>query len=104
MPDPVKQARGRNNKVRGKALERVVAKLYNGWRNPDNGSKVADVETDYLVIEVKSLSHEPFAVLKKAWSQADHAAEATGKEPRVVVSFKVNGRRKGHYYELRRIG
>lgn len=93
------QARGRNNKSRGKSYERVVARLLALlWgepvrRNPDTGGKVADCESAHDVIEVKSVQGPTYALLLRAWGQAEAAAEKTGKTPHVVLSFVDNGRR-----------
>lgn len=93
--------RGRLAKQRGKSVERVVAKLYNGKRMPDTGAHWADVQTDTAVIEVKSRVTPTFALIREAWDQAQTAATATGKDPLVVLSFVDEGRRV--YWEVRRI-
>lgn len=96
---PVNQRRGRNNKARGKSYERVVARLLAQlwqepvWRNPDTGGKVADCESAVDVVEVKSVTGPSYALLLKAWGQAEAAAAETGKTPHVVLSFVDNGRR-----------
>ena len=93
------QRRGSNNKSRGKVYERKVAKLLTKqwgkpvWRNPDSGMKAADCESDSDVIEVKSVTGPPYALLTKAWGQAADAAAKTGKTPHVVLCFLENGKR-----------
>ncbi len=96
------QIRGRNNKARGKAIERTVAALVGGQRVPDSGGMAADVETEKVVYEVKSRQSPPWALWQRAWGQARHAAEKTGKEPRLVLSFIEKQKRT--YYEIRRLG
>lgn len=96
--------RGRNNKNRGKAIERTVAQLLDNFdfsvlsldrfhRNPDNGVKVADLESDRHVVEVKSRLTPTFALVRQAWEQADAARKETGKDPLLVLSFKDDGQR-----------
>ena len=90
---------GRNSKARGKQEERNVLKLLQEHfgeefkRNPDNGTKVADVESENIVVEVKSRQTAPWRLLQDAWAQAEKAAEDTGKEPYVIVSNIQNRRR-----------
>lgn len=84
---------GKNNKRRGKQEERNVAKVVGGWRNPDNGTKIADVETDEYCIEVKSKTTGSPAQLIKGWQQALAAAAETGKKPVVVLSYVDKGKR-----------
>lgn len=90
---------GRNSKVRGKQEERNVLALLKEHfgedfkRNPDNGTKVADVESDTKVVEVKSRLTKSYALLLTAWAQAEAAAQQTGKEPYLVFSFKDGGKR-----------
>jgi hypothetical protein len=62
-------------------------------RNPDNGTKVADVESATVVVEVKSRQTSSWRLLRDAWNQAEVAAEETGKEPYIVVSNVDNRRR-----------
>lgn len=91
--------RGRNNKMRGKSIERRVAKLLTRLRampfnrNPDNGTKVADIESHAEVVEVKSMQRATPPILRRAWLQAEAAREETGKEPRVVLSYVDDNRR-----------
>lgn len=96
-----RSARGRNSKARGKAVERVVARLYGGTRMPDTGAHWADVQTTTACIEVKSRQTATPALIREAWDQACVAARATGKEPIVVLSFIDAGRRV--YWEVRKI-
>ena len=90
---------GRNSKARGKQEERNVLKLLEHFfaeefrRNPDNGTKVADVESVSKVVEVKSRLTKSYALLLTAWAQAEAASQQTGKEPYLVFSFKDNGKR-----------
>ena len=91
---------GRNNKRRGKAIEREVRdlliQLHPGqlaWRNADNGNQVADVETDCAVYEVKSNQRPTPQRRVKAWSQAKEAERQTGKVPYVVETYIDNGKR-----------
>ncbi len=110
-PDNVK--RGRNSKMRGKAIEREVRDLLRAliieayepevavphrkedlaWRNPDNGSQVADVETREVyglcpleegAFEVKSNQSPTPKRRLKAWSQAKEAERQTGKRPYII--------------------
>ena len=91
--------RGRLSKSRGKSEERRVAKLLTEelnetfTRNPDNGTKVADIESETYVVEVKSRLTESFALLRQAWGQAEAAEAETGKHPLIVLTFKEDGRR-----------
>lgn len=93
------QRRGRNNKRRGKAIEREVLRLVravfqtHAWRNPDNGDQVADVESRDSVYEVKSNQRPTPARRVKAWSQAKEAERQTGKKPYVVETYIDNGKR-----------
>lgn len=79
--------RGRNNKLRGKSVEREVAKLVGGRRNPDNGDKQFDVETETAGYEVKSRQSPTPALIRGAWEQASIAAERTGLDPYVVLAY-----------------
>ena len=79
--------RGRNNKARGKSVEREVARLVGGKRVPDIGGEFADVQTETAVYEVKSRQSRTPALIAKAWHQATVAAEATGKDPYVVLAY-----------------
>lgn len=79
--------RGRNNKLRGKSVEREVAKLVGGRRNPDNGEKQFDVQTDSSGYEVKSRRSATPRLIAGAWEQAAHAAEQTGLDPYVVLAY-----------------
>ena len=91
--------RGRNNKRRGKSIEREVMRLVRtvfqtrAWRNPDNGDQVADVESLDSVYEVKSNQRPTPARRVKAWSQAKEAERQTGKKPYVVETYVDNGKR-----------
>ena len=93
------QRRGRNNKRRGKSIEREVLRLVravfqtHAWRNPDNGDQVADVESRDSVYEVKSNQRPTPARRVKAWSQAKEAERQTGKKPYVVETYIDNGKR-----------
>lgn len=71
------------------------------WRNPDSGMKAADCESDDDVIEVKSVTGPPYALLTKAWGQAADAARKTGKKPHVILSFLEGGRRV--YFHVQKI-
>lgn len=99
---------GRNNKARGKAVEREVARLVDGKRNPDNGAQQGDVYSPLgclfcldgtyewhkgSVVEVKSRQTASPSLMKRAWSQALAAAEETGREPWMVLSYVDGGRR-----------
>jgi hypothetical protein len=90
---------GKNNKSRGKQIERNVlkplAEFFSEvfWRNPDNGDQVADVESEHYVVEVKSKITGSPAQLIKGWSQAQAAEKQTGKKPYVVLSFVDKGKR-----------
>ena len=94
-----RSALGRNSKARGKQEERNVLALLKAHfgevfhRNPDSGFKIADVESDTKVVEVKSRLTKSYALLLTAWAQAEAAAKQTGKEPWLVFSFKDNGKR-----------
>ena len=101
MSAAVRSSRGRNSKARGKSIERIVAALYGGKRMPDTGEHWADVQTESLVIEVKSRQTPTFALIREAWDQAQTAADATGKAPLVVLSFLDGGKRV--FWEVRRI-
>lgn len=85
--------RGRNSKSRGKAVERMVAKLFGGVRMPDTGAHWADVQTPTAVIEVKSRQVPTPPLIREAWAQACVAALATGKVPIVVLSYVDGGKR-----------
>lgn len=93
---------GKNNKVRGASVERLVAALYNGKRNRNAGQAQADVETKELSIEVKSLQRSTPQLLSNAWTQATSSAILNGKIPVVVLSYIDNGRRV--YWEVRKVG
>lgn len=96
-----RSTRGRNAKARGKAVERVVARLYGGTRMPDNGAHWADVQTETAVLEVKSRQTATPALIREAWDQACTAARATGKVPIVVLSFVDGGRRT--YWQVTKV-
>jgi hypothetical protein len=85
---------GRNSKARGKKEERVVASIVKGWRNPDNGTKVADVENEVECFEVKSRITATPKLITGAWDQAMDAAVQTGKAPWVVLSYLESDRRR----------
>jgi hypothetical protein len=99
MPMNEHQRRGRNNKRRGKMVEREVLRLIRAlwqttaWRNPDNGSQIADVESRESVYEVKSNQRPTPARRVKAWSQAKEAEKQTGKKPYVIETYIDNGKR-----------
>ena len=90
---------GKNSKARGAQEERNVCPILAAHlgeefhRVGNRGESSADVESDTFVVEVKSRLTSTWTLLQEAWAQAEKAAEQTGKEPRVLVSFKDNGRR-----------
>lgn len=104
------QRRGLNNKQRPKDEELRIARAVGGWRNPDNGTHQADVETgpslvnpssptevslDSSVYEVKTHLYPTPVWVVEGWNQVLKAAEQTHKEPWLVVSFKEkSGRRR----------
>lgn len=100
--NPANVKRGRNAKARGKNEERNSASALNAEpgfegedfrRNPDNGTKVADLESENYVVEVKSQQKPTYALIKRAWSQALAAHRGTGKHPLIVLTFVDEGRR-----------
>jgi hypothetical protein len=119
MKNPENVIRGRRSKMRGKAVEREVAKLLHeilqaadpdnaalarAWRNADNGSQVADVETEATgplldhplanaAVEVKSTKGPTTQRRLKAWSQAKAAEAQTGKTPLVIETNVDEGTR-----------
>lgn len=96
-----RQRIGRNNRVRGAAVERWVARLVGGWRNIDRGGKWGDVQTVDRVVEVKSRQTPTPTLISGAWAQAVDAAEHTGKEPSVVICYIDGGKRSA--WEVRRL-
>lgn len=105
--NPDNARRGRLSKARGKAVEREVLDLL-GYhlgetfhRNPDNGTKQCDVESDTYVVEVKSRQTEPYALIKVAEEQVNKARDVTGKRPLMVFTFIQD--RKRAVYLLERI-
>lgn len=93
---------GKNSKARGKAEERIAAKILSAFnvmftgmkRNPDNGTKLADLENKVAVVEVKSRQKPTPPLITGAWAQVMAAHEETGKTPYVVLSYKeANGKR-----------
>ncbi len=93
MSDPANVRRGRGNRARGAEVEREVAELYGGWRNIDRGGKWGDVQTEVLVIEVKSRQAATPQLIRTAWAQAIEAAANTGKDPLVVLTYIDGGKR-----------
>ena len=96
--------RNRNNKVRGKSVEREVARIVGGQRIPDIGGEFADVQTTTAVYEVKSRQTPTPALIAKAWHQATVAAEATGKDPYVVLAFAAGPGKPREFWLVQRIG
>ena len=94
-----RQRIGKNNKVRGAQEERNVLALLQSYfgeefhRVGNRGTSSADVESETLVIEVKSRQSSSWRLLRDAWAQIEVAAEETGKEPWIVVS-NVDARRR----------
>ncbi len=101
MSEPTNVRRGRNNRERGKAVEREVAALYGGWRNIDRGGKWGDVQTETQVIEVKGRQTSTPKLIAGAWDQATEAAENTGKDPLVVLTYIDGGKRS--VWEVKRV-
>jgi len=94
VSDPVAVRRGRNNKARGSTVERAVAKLLDGRRNPSSGLLgPADVETERFAIEVKSHKGSTPLLRQRAWIQAERAATMTGKAPLLIETYVDNGKR-----------
>lgn len=79
-------SRGRNNRARGGAVERDVAKLLGGYRTgSDRSGKIGDVQTTACVYEVKSRRQATPKLIAGAWDQLLEAAENTEKDPGGVV-------------------
>ena len=93
--NPANVKRGRNNKKRGASVEREVAKLFGTVRNIDRGGKFGDIQTNSLVIEVKSRQQVTPKLISGAWDQALEAAAETGKDPLVVLVYAApSGKRR----------
>ena len=90
---------GKNNKQRGAQEERNVLELLKAYfgeefhRVGNRGSSSADVESDNIVVEVKSRQSSSWRLLRDAWAQIEQAVEETGKEPWLVIS-NVDSRRR----------
>jgi Holliday junction resolvase len=90
---------GKASKVRGAQEERNVLPLLKTHLGEDfirvgnRGASSADCESETFVVEVKSRQSATWRLLLDAWAQAEQAAQETGKEPRVLVSFVDNRRR-----------
>jgi hypothetical protein len=81
------EKRGRNNKAFGKAQERRIAGLVDSWwRNPDSGTKVADVESPTHAFEVKATRDHAPVWLQDATVQREAAEAETGKPGRIIFS------------------
>lgn len=93
MATSERKRRGRNSKLRGKAIERSVARIYDGQRMPDSGKENFDVLTDHFAIEVKSSVSSTPKRLQKAWAQACQGAERHHKVPLVILSYVDGGKR-----------
>ena len=91
---PIDRSRlGRNNKNRGKTVERFVARTFFGTeRQPTTGRGGADIETATHVVEVKSRQQPTPALMREAWQQVTGYAILTGKQPVVVLAYKDDGR------------
>ena len=119
MKDPEAQKRGRQNKSRGKALERRVRDLLirlaggnEAERIMDQGRRYPDLHAELacplcndftdpmhehgdllpFVIEVKSRQHGTPAYLLEAWDQVTRA-DLTKRIPFVTLTFVDEGRR-----------
>lgn len=114
-----KRRRGRNNKRRGAAIEREIAKKLGGTRIVDNGEPgKSDIrvynyppcdevpeDDDWLlhaktclcdtIIEVKSNQRSSPAKRVKAWEQAVNGAAKEGEEwsPRIIETYIDEGKR-----------
>lgn len=94
-----RQRLGRNNKIRGAQEERNVLALLESYfgetftRVGNRGTSSADVESETVVVEVKSRQSSSWRLLRDAWAQIEIAAEETGKEPWLVIS-NIDSRRR----------
>ncbi len=96
-------SRGRNSRARGHSFERLVAKLWDGWRTgSDQGGKHGDVQTTTAVIECKSHTGATPLWISRAWDQAVAAGEATGKDPVTVHGWAAAGKPR-EIWEIRKV-
>lgn len=111
MTETANQRRGRNNKNRGKALERRVAKLLAALHQVNTAERVTDQGRSYpdihfegfcplcggedreYVVEVKSRQQGTPTYLIEAWEQATRGAGLTDREPFVILTYVDDGRR-----------
>jgi hypothetical protein len=94
--------RGRQNKNRGKDVERQVAQLVGGQRIPD-GVGHGDVQNDGTVFEVKSRRAATPKLISGAWAQAERAAVLTGKDPSVVLAYTPGRGRPREFWILTKL-
>ena len=93
-PDPTRVRRGRNSKQRGKAVEREVARLLGATRNRDGGPKgTPDIETEDLIIEVKSHMTSTPKWIADAWAQVMTAPDETDRRRITIHTFIDAGKR-----------
>ena len=86
--------RGRNSKARGKAVEREVAKLLGLSRNRDGGPRgTPDLESDTMIVEVKSHQTPTPRWIANAWEQVMNAPDNSGRERATIHTFIDGGKR-----------
>lgn len=94
MADPINVLRGRRSKARSKVVEREVAALLGGTRNRDGGPRgTPDIETEDLIVEVKSHMTPTPKWISAALDQVMTAPNPEGKTPITVHTFIDAGRR-----------
>ena len=92
--DPTRVRRGRNSKARGKVVEREVARLLGATRNRDGGPKgTPDIETEDLIVEVKSHSTATPRWIAAAWDQVMTAPDELDRQRITVHTFIDAGKR-----------
>lgn len=92
--DPVAVRRGRNNKARGKSVEREVAKLLGLSRNRDGGPLgTPDLESETMIVEVKSHQNSTPKWIANAWEQVMKAPDNSDRERVTIHTFVDSGKR-----------
>ena len=80
MGETQRKRTNKNNRLRGKAWERLIAEADGGKRNLDKSRPHTDVETDTEVFEIKSTTAKLPTWIESAWRQGELAAAESDKK------------------------
>ena len=84
-------------------MQRLSRLFARGLPGRDQGGQHGDVQTRELVIEVKSRRQATPKLISGAWEQATAAAEATGKDPLVVLAYTPGVGKPREFWEVRKV-